>query len=193
MNKKILTLTTLLMVAMVSTTIVGTAPVCGWGKQRTVETFYVDPAVDPPTLTGTVIIADGDFKLVNDGTIKISWGSIKQSSYTGPLGEGTFTMETVLAQQDEPFMPVGEGWAINKMTLEIDDGPFGTGTLKGNAFHKMEMDLTGAPPFFEMWGTGSMYGRLYKNGYFNGVTVFLEGYTCDSGIWVTKTAIIYIR
>jgi hypothetical protein len=187
MNRKMLMLTlTFLLISMMATSMVGTAQACR--RRRTVETFYSDPASDPPTLSDTQSISEGDYKIVKDGTVRISWGMIKKSRYEGPLGSGYFTLETLIQKTNEPFMPVGEGWMICKYTLEIvDDGGYGTGTLRGGGFVTMEANL---PTSFEMWSKGSMYGKLDKNGDLNRVTVFVNGYTCLAGVWMTKTTII---
>jgi hypothetical protein len=196
MNKKIWMLTvTLLIMSIMATSMFGTVQACKrGGKSRTVETFYVDPTVDACTLTGTITLDEGDFKLVKDETVKILWGGIKQSDYQGALGSGTYTRETKISIQDNPlFVDGAKGWSINKGTLVINNGPFGSGTLKGTSFGKIQYD-TSETPFFEMWSTTSLSGILYKNGNPQFVRVVINGYTASAplnGVWFLTTEISY--
>jgi hypothetical protein len=191
MNKKVLMLTiSILTISIMITPMIGTAQAWGWGRSRTIETFYVEPFVDPPTLSNTVVLAEGDEKCVKDDTIKIVWGEIKKSNYNGPLGTGYQTREVLIGAQDCPLTPSGKGWTINKMTIEITDGPFGKGILKGFAYSKFEFDMAKTPKF-EMWQTQALTGT----GNLKGLRVRIEGYTAvyppyPPAIWHTKTVVI---
>ena len=82
MNKKVLMLAiSILTISITITPMIGTAQAWGWGsRSRKIETFYVEPFVDPPTLSNTIVLAEGNEKCVKHDTVKIVWGEIKKSN-----------------------------------------------------------------------------------------------------------------
>ena len=163
MNKKILVNITLLMMAILSTIMV--SPV---KASKTTEVFYIDPVSDPPTLTNTVDMPDPNWKedkVVANGRVEMKWGGIKRSEYDGPLGSGFYTRERLKGVYEASmYDPDGEAWSINKATLEIISGDFGTGILTGIGFSLIKTDVTKPAPKWEMWSTATLNGKLFKDG-----------------------------
>ena len=208
MNKKTLSvIALLLMMATLSTTLVSGVQACYFGRiSKTVETFTLEPDLatgnTPATLFNTQPQALGETKLVKHDTVQISWGQIMKSQYQGDLGSGYLILETVYHVQDNPWVSGAKGWAISKCTLEIDDGPFGKGTLRGRGYSTMSRDDSRIPRY-QMWTYASMYGKLYKDGKCICASVFTEGLTASDPaygyiggfpavkIWWVKTTIVY--
>jgi len=194
MNKKILVTITLLMMAILSTIMVSAVQ-----ASKTTEVFYVDPVSDPPTLTNTVDIPDPNWKedkVVANGRVEMKWGGIKRSEYDGPLGSGFYTRERLVGVYEESMWdPDGEAWSINKATLEIVSGDYGTGTLTGKSYSIIKTDWNKPPPKWEMWSKTTLNGKLFKDGESMVVTVLIEGYTQAFGvpekITFVKTTIVY--
>ena len=187
MNKKILILpVTFLLIIMFSNSIVGT--VQAFGKGLTVEVFTTYPFVDPSTLTDMKPLAAGQEKYVLDGTIRIAHGSLREYDYEGPLGTGTFYIKSLhnKAEVGIPYsnlIAIGEG--VYKYTLKIDEGPYGTGTLKG--IGKLEYDFS-IPDFrYEHWNTAKM---VPVEGNLNIQSVSVEGYQFLFNWWWTTTIVV---
>jgi len=200
-NKKTLSVIALiLMMATLSTTLVSGVQACYFGRRfKTIETFTLEPDLatgsTSATLFDTQTIATDEVKLVKDDTVQISWGGIMKSKYNGDLGSGYFTRENVYTVRDNPWVSGAKGWAIVKCTLEIDDGPFGKGTLRGWGYSTISLDSSRVPRY-QMWTDTSMYGKLYKDGKSISATVYVEGLTAwdptyGTKIWWLKTTIVY--
>ena len=202
MNKKTLSVIALfLMIATLSTTLISGVQACYPGRRfKTVETFTLEPDLatgsTPATLFNTQTITADEVKLVKDDTVQISWGGIMKSEYKGDLGSGYFTRENVYTVRDNPWVSGAKGWGIVKCTLEIDDGPFGKGTLRGWGYSTISLDSSRVPRY-QMWTDTSMYGKLYKDGKCIFASVFTEGLTAFNPnygaykIWWLKTTIVY--
>jgi len=184
---------------MMITPLIGTAQACRWRKSRTVETFTTTPFADPSTLTDMEELVPATVKYVCDGTIKISWGTVRKFNYNGALGTGAFYRETLIniihVSGGKIELPpgsgnyedaIGQGSGIYKFTLEIEDGPYGTGTLKGIGRTKSDWDFTVFR--FETWDTA----RLRPvTGDLDIIKVYFEGYnTFPAGYWWTTTTIV---
>jgi len=203
MNKKTLSvIALLLMMATLSTTLVSGVQACYFGRiSKTVETFTLEPDLaegnTPVTLSNTQQLALNEVKLVKGDTVQISWGGIMKSDYTGALGSGYLTRENVYTAMDNPWVDGAKGWGISKYTLEIIDGPFGTGTLSGWGYSTISLDVSRVPRY-QMWTYTSMYGKLYKDGKCICASVSTEGLTASDPayfppvkIWWLKTTIVY--
>jgi hypothetical protein len=202
MNKKTLSVIALILImATLSTTLVSGVQACYCKRRpKTVETFTLEPDLatgsTPATLFNTQTIAADEVKLVKDDTVQISWGGIMKSEYTGDLGSGYFTRENVYTVRDNPFVSGAKGWGICKCTLEIADGPFGKGTLRGWGYSTISLDSSRVPRY-QMWTYTSMGGKLYKDGKCISATVYVEGLTAWDltyvayKIWWLKTTIVY--
>ena len=150
---------------MAATMLVAPVAAKTYGKGLTVDTFSQIPSVDDPTFTNWEEIP-GDPKLVCDGKIRIGHGGVRQGDYAGPLGTGTFTMVTLISitRLAPPYDgKVGVGGGVYQYTLVIDDGPYGSGTLKGIAKLEWDFDLTKdltiVPPklpLYEQWDTAKL-------------------------------------
>ena len=194
MNKKVLMLTvTFILIAMISTSIVGTAQ-----ASRTVETFPTTPFEELPTLTNMEQVVPGTPKYVCDGTVRIAKGSVRKYDYKGPLGTGTFYLESIISITKVSGMIellpgyyeniTGHGKGIYKYTLIIDDGPYGTGTLKGVGKLEFEWNYAEIPPRYEQWDTAMLKP---VTGNLNIIKVYLEGYSrFPIGWWWTTTTIV---
>jgi hypothetical protein len=153
-----------------------------FGEGLTVQTFTKTPYVDPATFTNWVEVI-GDRKLVCDGTIQIGHKSFRTGDYEGPLGTGTFTMETLHSKTQLTTAydtQVGIGGGVYQYTLTIDNGPYGSGTLKGIAELEWDfdltLDLTTYPPklpLYEQWDTAKL---VPVEGDLNLKWVSVEGY-----------------
>lgn len=164
MNKKVWGLAlVLLTVAMLAAPMVGTAEACGFRrcrKPKTVETFTVTPFEDPSTFSNAVEVP-GESKLICNGKIRIGHGATRELDYSGPLGTGKLYMLTLISithLTTPNVTSAGIGGGIYKYTLVIDDGPYGSGTLKGIAKLKWNLDLTGMPfeGLWEQWDTAKL-------------------------------------
>jgi hypothetical protein len=198
LNRNILTLTIILLaISMIATP---TVSACRWRKPRTVETFTTTPFVDPSTLTGMEDIVSGSQKYVNEGTIRIGWGSLRKYDYAGPLGTGTFYLKSILSITTVSGMielppgsgnyenVTGHGSGIYKYTLVIDGGTYGTGTLKGIGRLEFDWNFGEVPPRYEQWDTATL--RPVK-GDLSIKKVCVEGYSVfPVGWWWTTTKVV---
>jgi len=136
-----------------------------FGKGLAIQTSTKTPYVDPSTFTNWEEDS-GDPKLVCNGAIRIGHGAFRVSDYEGPLGTGTFTMETLHSktQLATPYDDkVGIGGGVYQYILTIDNGPYGSGTLKGIAKlewdYDLTLDLASYPPklpLYEQWDTAKL-------------------------------------
>ena len=159
MNRKlIVTAVTLIAVAMLVTPVMAKT----YGKGLTVETFTVTQS-DPSTLT-LIEEVPGNPKLIRDGTIRNGHGAYREYDYAGPLGTGTLYQLTLHSKTylTTPYDTMaGVGGGVYEYTLVIDDGPYGSGTLKGIAKLEWDLDLTGMtdiPPvgYYYIWDTAKL-------------------------------------
>ena len=170
-----------------------------YGKGLTVDTFTVTPFEDPSTLTN-IETTPGTPKIVCDGTIRVGHGAFRQGDYAGPLGTGTFTMLTLHSKTylTTPYVTgAGIGGGVYHYTLVIDDGPYGSGTLKGIAKLEWEYDMTGMPfaGLWEQWDTAKM---VPVEGDLDIKWVSIEGYFTIqappfpplAGWWWTTTTVV---
>jgi hypothetical protein len=195
LNKKIFMMViALIAVAMMVTPLVATAQACGW-QEKSIQTFTLDPAVDPPTIRGYTETVAPTEKIVAEGTIRLAWGAVRVYEYNGILGHGWITGKTIYSVSDWPAVGnAGEGHGIYLWTMVLDtDAGYGTGTLEGCAYLRWEFDSTVVPlPRFEQWTNARLYGR----GDLKGMTVLLDTYaTMKPPLplykdWFTKTTII---
>jgi hypothetical protein len=133
-----------------------------YGKGLTVETFTITQS-DPSTLTNMVEVP-GNAKLICGGTIRNGHGAYRTYDYVGPLGTGTLYQLTLHSKTDLaiPYVTeTGVGGGVYEYTLVIDDGPYGSGTLKGIAKLEWDADFTGMtniPPVFHyyIWDTAKL-------------------------------------
>ena len=176
-----------LLIAMFSTSIIGTAHAIGNGL--TVGTFTTTPFIDPSTLTNMEPLGTGSSKVVCDGTIRIGHGTLRKYDYVGPLGTGTLYLETLHSktQLTTPYdTSIGIGGGVYRYTLEITtDGGFGTGILKG--IGKLQWDYN-LPAFqYEQWDTAKM---VPVEGDLNLKWVTVEGYMFLFSWWWTTTTVV---
>ena len=141
MNKKLSGLAlAFIFLAMLATPVMAKT----YGKGLTVETFTITQS-DSSTLTLTLEVP-GNPKLVCDGTIRNGHGAYREYDYVGPLGTGTLYQLTLHSKTylTTPYDTMaGVGGGVYEYTLVIDDGPYGSGTLKGIAKLEWDLDLTG--------------------------------------------------
>jgi hypothetical protein len=159
MNKKVLGIAVFLMaIALLATPVMAKT----YGKGLTVETFTITQS-DPSTLTLTAE-EEGNAKLICGGTIRNGHGAYREYDYVGPLGTGILYMLTLHSKTDltTPYDTLaGVGGGVYEYTLVIDDGPYGSGTLKGIAKLEWDLDLTGMtdiPPvgYYYIWDTAKL-------------------------------------
>ena len=158
MNRKILGLAlVLLFVAVLATPVLAET----YGKGLTVETFTITLS-DPPTLTN-MVEEPGTAKLICGGTIRNGHGAYREYDYAGPLGTGKLYMLTLHSKTylTTPYGTAGVGGGVYQYTLVIDDGPYGSGTLKGIAKLEWDLDMTGMtniPPVghYYIWDTAKL-------------------------------------
>jgi hypothetical protein len=159
LNKKVLVIAAVLMaVAMLATTVMAKT----YGKGLTVETFTITTS-DPSTLT-LIVEEEGNAKLHCNGTFRNGHGAFRTYDYVGPLGTGTLYQSTQHSKTYYviPYVTVyGVGGGIYEYTLVIDDGPYGSGTLKGIAKLEWDVDMRNAanmPPvfYYYIWETAKL-------------------------------------
>ena len=171
---------------------------------------------DPVT---TVKISDvpGDIDIFKEGKIWIRSGTVRTLAYgydplglrevDGPLGTGTEVFETKISithiseNITNPAIPplgipaytgpgTGHGHGIYKMTLTIDDGPHGSGTLWGYGRYEWEFSFLGdyTERYFYQWGSFKLQHGTED---FAGVKVLIDTYDWILfGTWHTKTTVI---
>ena len=176
-------------------TLARTGKVKNWPS---IETVTKDPTVDPADMSFSQSqqIKPTERKFLYDGTISIETGGIREFNYTGALGNGTLSWEQVISKAHVgggyvEFPPnsgqlanvTGYGWGFYKAKLEINDGPYGTGTLTGimrtNYNWEVYVYFTGYPKVVFEHGTGD----------FKGMTVYMEGVNMNFVIWFNTTII----
>ena len=209
MNKKILTLTmSIIVIGVMAVSMLGTVQACGWnkwGNPKTVDVYTRTPGVDLPTVQLIEEIPGDLDKITCDGHLWIRSGNNYTSAYgselddRGPLGFGTEYKKAIIAIShiDGEWIntPLGEttifgyGHGIAKVTLDIEGGPYGTGSLSGIERAKWEWDLS--DPLnrrYEHWGTISFE---HGTGDFAGMKVYIEYYwNFMLGRFHTKTTIV---
>jgi hypothetical protein len=209
MNKKIFALTmSILVIGVMATSMLGTVQACGWkrwGKPKTVDVYERTPGVDLPTVQLIEEIPGNLDKVICNGSLWIKSGISRTSIYgselddRGPLGFGTEYKKTIISIShiDGEWVntPLGEttifgyGYGIAKVTLDIEDGPYGTGSLSGIGRAKWEWDLS--DPLnrrYEHWGTISL---KHGTGDFAGMQVYIEYYSNPFLGWFhTKTTVV---
>ena len=178
----------MLAVAVLATPLLGTAEACRHRRSRTVETFSVIPFEDPSTFTNMEEIEPATVEYYCDGTVSIAHGTIRKHDYNGSLGTGIFYIETLLsiAHVTIPYSNVAQtGRGLYKYTLIINDGPYGTGTLKGYGTVKFDYNLLEYR--YEQWDTAKM---VPVEGNLNIVRVSVEGYGFLFDWWWTTTTVV---
>jgi hypothetical protein len=208
MNKKVLfCAVALLALAVLVTPMVGTAQARGWGrcrKPKIVDVYTRTPGVDLPTVVAITDEPSTFNKVCGNGKIWITSG--RQRTYVygspeddrGPLGYGTQASKEIISVSEitdvwiptaTGEMPVaGQGFAIYKVTLTIEDGPYGTGTLSGIVKLNQNWDFTGAIPSYNFVGTLKF---TRGTGDFAGVKVNIElDFSVFTGIMHTTTTVI---
>ena len=164
MNRKFFIITVLLAAIIIISPMLATAEACGHRGHRakpTVETFTVEAFVDPSTITNMVELMPSKEKFVCHGTIRIATGGQREYDYAGALGTGKLYLETIRTvakvSGTVEFPPgsgvytnaTGSGGGFYAYTLVIDDGPYGSGTLKGAGRLDWTFDVTVMPPNYE--------------------------------------------
>lgn len=188
LNKKVLVFALALLAVAVLATPLGTAEACRHRRNRTVETFTVTPFEDPSTLTNMEQLETGTVEYYCDGTVKVAHGTLRKHDYSGPLGTGTFYIETLLsiAQVEIPYSDVAQtGKGFYKYTLVIGDGPYGAGTLKGYGTLKYDYNLL--EYHYEQWDSAKM---VPVEGNLNIISVSVEGYGFLFDWWWTTTTVV---
>lgn len=151
-NKKVLVCAlTLLTIAFLSPSLVSAET---YGEGLTVETFTVIPSPATNTLTYIEELVPGSPTYILDGTVRIGHEAVRSFEYDGQLGTGILYTKTLHSKYAVSglyeFPPgsgiyinaVGQGSGLYQYTLVIDNGPYGTGTLKGIATVELEWDYT---------------------------------------------------
>jgi hypothetical protein len=189
LNKKALVfVVALLAVTALATPLLGIAEACRPRRCRTVETFTVTPFEDPSTFTNMEELNPATVDYYRDGTVSVAHGTLRKHDYNGPLGTGTFYIETLLsvAQVTIPYSSVAQvGRGFYKYTLVIDDGPYGTGTLTGYGTVKYDYNLLEYR--YEQWDTATM---IPVKGHLDIVKVSVEGYGFLFDWWWTTTTVV---
>ena len=189
----------MLTLAMVLTPMLGTVQ-----AKKTVDVYTRTPGVDIPTVVSLTDEPSTFNKVCGSGRIWITSG--RQRTYVygdpeddrGPLGYGTQSSKEIISisritdvwiPTATGEMPVaGEGIALYKVTLTIEDGPYGTGTLSGIAKLNQKWDFTVMPPQYEFTGTLKF---TRGTGDFARVKVNIElDFTVFTGIIHTTTTVI---
>ena len=200
MKKKILTTVMMMLtLAMVLTPMFGTVQ-----AKKTVDVYTRTPGVDLPTVVSLTDEPSTFNKVCGSGRIWITSGRQRTYSYgdpgddRGPLGYGTQSSNEIISisritdvwiPTATGEMPVaGEGFALYKVTLTIEDGPYGAGTLSGIVKLNQEWDFTVTPPQYEFTGTLKF---TRGTGDFARVKVNIElDFTVFTGIIHTTTTVI---
>ena len=191
MNKKVMSSAVIiLMISMLIVSIFGINTVSAKQTCRssTVDKFTATPFVDPPTMTNMKDLEPGSEKYVCEGTIRIAQGNLRQCDYNGPLGAGTLFFKTVYSIMHVEIpnsISIGIGYGIYQYTLVLDNGPYGSGTLKGIA--KLNWDYNINEFSFETWDTAKLFP---VDGNLNIKWVSVEGYTFFFDWWWTTTIIV---
>ena len=211
MNKKAILMTVgLLAMAILATSLFGTAQACGRCRlPKTIDVYTRTPGIDPPT---EVILEEipGDVNklscnghlLIRSGTFRtVAYGS--ESDDRGPLGFGTkyvktiisithLSGETITPPAGETTTMYGHGFGIYKVKFVIEGGPYGAGTLEATERAEWEWDLSDPNPRNWRYETWSSYSLKQGTGDFAGVRVDLETYfNIFLGWYHTKTTVIY--
>ena len=193
MKKKIpMAAMVLLAVVVLVTPLVGTTKALG--KPNVSETFYLNPATDPATLSGYTQVNAPIEKMVGpDDSFRQARDAYRTYIYKGVLGEGILTQETILtvSKTDGSYM---EGGGTYQITLQITkDGGYGTGTLEGILKSSWIINRVVGPSFrYDEWWTFSLHGK----GDLNGLNVFVEAYATivrpayKYNVWWTTTTIM---
>jgi hypothetical protein len=167
-----------------------------YAKPKTTDICTQDPDTDPATLTNTVTLFDPKIdKDVANGNKAMIIGGAKQSDYQNPLlGTGTLTMETLKMMRSRNQTGTDfEGWSISRVTLVIDDGPFGTGTLIGIANSEITFVML-RDPKYQMFSYATFHGKLQKEGDKPMVvTVLTEGLTFGNPMVPTSFKIVHLK
>ena len=96
-------------------------------------------------------------KLSGDEHLIITTYQHYEAVYDGPLGIGTMYSDLIVTIMDNPSInPVGTGHSTYNYTLEINDGPYGEGTLSGHLNAIIDFDFTVSPPRIDVWGNASL-------------------------------------
>lgn len=176
--------------------------------EKTTSVFIRTPGVDPPTKQEIEMIPGDRNRLSGSGNLSIASGTFRTSVYgseednRGPLGYGLENVETVTSIThlvgDLVTTPAGEtttmygyGHGIYNVTLVIESGPYGEGTLRGLEKVEWKWDLSDPNPLnwkYEFWSTSSLRQGTDD---FAGINVDIEGYW---NIWLgwyhTKTTVV---
>ncbi len=109
-------------------------------------------------------------KWSQDGHVCIRTGNERVGAYDGPLGVGTFYSTNVISMtflEIPPSTPftfglgtVAIGFGIYKVTIVIESGPYGSGTIQGSyhIYWDMDMRLPRASMHYDIWGTLNLQG-----------------------------------
>lgn len=196
MSKKAMKVTVVfILVALVSTSVVGT--VQALGKGLTVQTIVTAPIPSTNTLTFIEELVAGSANYLHDGAVRIGHGAVRSYEYDGPLGTGTLYTRTLHSRYTDlgpliEFPPgsgsyanaTGKGTGIYEYTLEID-GDYGDGTLKGIAYVTYDWDF---PAFkYEVLDTAKM---VPVEGNWDLKWVNVEGIRLGVYWWWTTTTIV---
>lgn len=198
MNKKFLIMAVATVaVVVLFAPMLGTAQAFKSERSKTVETFTTPYGVPPLTFSGMVESEKGSEKFLCDGTLRIASGTVRDYIYNGPLGTGTVTLETVISiTQVDGYIffagawrnATGHGSGIYKWTIEIVDGPYGTGSLEGIGRLTWDYDYTETPPRFEQWDTATLRPTA---GDLDIIRVCAEGYlNAPNGWYWTETTVV---
>ena len=150
-----------------------------WRNPRKSETFTLIPFVDDPTSSvGATEIIGPTSKWVGpviepyylEGSVKISRGAVRVSSYQGPLGEGSLTMTTILSVAKYQNPGLASAHSIHTVTFDIA-GSYGTGRLTGFAQMEWKLDFSNTPRYYQII---TMF--LQGKDDLKGLKVFVESY-----------------
>lgn len=176
--------------------------------RKTTTVFNRIPGVDLPTKQEIEMIPGDRDRLSGSGNLRIASGTFRTSVYgneidnRGPLGYGLEYVETltsithligdlVITPSGETTTMYGYGHGLYNVTLVIESGPFGEGTLTGLEKVEWKWDLSDPSPLkwrYEFWSTLSL---KQGTGDFAGIKVDVEGYwNMWLGWYHTKTTVI---
>ncbi len=104
-------------------------------------------------------------KWSQDGHVCIRTGNQRVGAYDGPLGVGTFYSTNIISMtflEIPPSTPfkfgvgtLATGFGIYNITIVIDSGPYGSGTIQGlnHIYWDMDLRLPASSMHYNIWGT----------------------------------------
>ncbi len=154
---------TILLVALLATILLTTT--CAGVVTAKKTTLPYQDTQSQTELAGTV-----EEKWSQDGHVCIRTGNQRVGAYNGPLGVGTFYSTNIISMNfleippSTPFTfgigTVMNGFGIYNVTIVIESGPYGAGTIQGSNHIYWDMNLTGPRLswYYDIWGTLNLQG-----------------------------------